>query len=135
MKSTLTFFSYLCFFFVFQSCSSSRKTSVTRSGNDYDVHSTVRINSRTPARHIDTKNISPDELVVFAESLQGVPYKYGSAEIKTGFDCSGFITYVFNHFGISVPRTSADFTNAGPEVSIRNCRPGDIILFTGSDPN
>jgi len=49
--------------------------------------------------------------VGFAETLQGIPYKYGSTDPRIGFDCSGFISYVFNHFGISVPRSSREFTH------------------------
>ncbi|MDO8993154.1 MAG: NlpC/P60 family protein, partial [Daejeonella sp.] len=55
---------------------------------------------------IHTKRTRADELVGFAETLQGIPYKYGSTDPRIGFDCSGFISYVFNHFGISVPRSS-----------------------------
>ena len=49
---------------------------------------------------INTKRTKAEELVDFAETLEGIPYKYGSTDPRTGFDCSGFITYVFNHFGI-----------------------------------
>lgn len=118
-----------------QSCSSSKKTVTTSRSNDYEIKSSVRIKNKVASRKINTKDITADELVVFAESLQGVPYKYGSTDIKKGFDCSGFITYVFGHFNITVPRSSVDFTNAGKEVLMKDCRPGDIILFTGSDPN
>jgi cell wall-associated NlpC family hydrolase len=52
---------------------------------------------------LNTKNTSPEELVKFAKTLIGVPYLYGSTNPKKGFDCSGFITYVFNHFQIKVP--------------------------------
>jgi cell wall-associated NlpC family hydrolase len=114
-----------------QSCSSSRKT--VAATDDTDIKSRVVIKHKVPAKKIDTKDVDADELVSFAESLQGVPYQYGSMDINKGFDCSGFINYVFNHYSISVPRTSADFTNAGKEVSIKECRRGDIILFTGSD--
>lgn len=107
----------------------------SRPSNDYEIKSTVRIKNKVATRNINTRNVAAEDVVVFAESLQGVPYRYGSADIKKGFDCSGFITYVFNHFNISVPRTSADFTNAGMEVSVKDSRRGDIILFTGSDPN
>ncbi|MEO6685980.1 MAG: C40 family peptidase [Dyadobacter sp.] len=95
----------------------------------------MKIKTRVAPRKINTKNVSADEVVVFAESLEGVPYKYGSSDVKKGFDCSGFINYVFNHFDIAVPRTSSDFTNAGEEISMRDCKPGDIILFTGSNAN
>lgn len=126
---------FTSFILLLQSCSSSRKTTASGTGNDYEIRSSIHIKNKVAPRKINTKDITPDELVVFAESLQGVPYKYGSMDIKKGFDCSGFISYVFEHFRISVPRSSVDFTNAGKEISIKDCRPGDIILFTGSDPN
>ena len=69
----------------------------------------------------------------FAETLIGVPYKYGACDPEVGFDCSGFISYVFHHFNIAVPRSSADFTRTGVDVPVNNSRRGDIILFTGTD--
>ena len=69
----------------------------------------------------------------FAKTLIGVPYLYGSTDPAKGFDCSGFITYVFNHFDIQVPRSSIDFTNVGKEIPQTNAKRGDIILFTGTD--
>lgn len=83
---------------------------------------------------IDTRNISPEELMHFAETLVGVPYKYASTDPARGFDCSGFITYVFNHFNIKVPRSSIDFTNVGQPLKEEAVKRGDIILFTGTDP-
>lgn len=83
---------------------------------------------------IDTKGTNPDELVSYAKTLIGIPYQYGSIDPKVGFDCSGFITYVFNHFGIAVPRSSIDFTNVGQEVPIEKIKPGDLVLFTGTNP-
>jgi cell wall-associated NlpC family hydrolase len=78
-------------------------------------------------------NVHPEAVVAFAESLMGTPYKYASTDPQEGFDCSGFITYVFNHFGIKVPRSSIDFTNVGKEVPVAEAKRGDIILFTGTD--
>lgn len=121
-------------FIFFESCSSSRKSAAPRKVKDTEIKSSVVIKKKVPAKTINTRGIAAEEVVVFAESLQGVPYRYGSIDIKKGFDCSGFITYVFSHYGISVPRTSSDFTNAGNEVSMKECKRGDIILFTGSDP-
>jgi cell wall-associated NlpC family hydrolase len=82
---------------------------------------------------IDVKNVKPDEIVNFAETLIGTPYRYGSTDPEVGFDCSGFITYVFKHFNISVPRSSIDFTNVGKEIPPTSAQRGDIILFTGTD--
>ena len=82
---------------------------------------------------IDTKDQTRGNIVNFAKTLTGVPYKYASADPAFGFDCSGFITYVFNHFKIQVPRSSVDFTNLGKTVDLENARQGDLILFTGTD--
>jgi cell wall-associated NlpC family hydrolase len=82
---------------------------------------------------INTRNVHPNELVNFAETLIGVPYRYGSTNPAVGFDCSGFITYVFNHFHIKVPRSSIDFTDVGKEIPLQSAKRGDIILFTGTD--
>ena len=82
---------------------------------------------------IATGNIHPEAIVAFAESLIGTPYLYASTDPQKGFDCSGFITYVFNHFQIKVPRSSIDFTNVGKEIAVQDAKRGDIILFTGTD--
>lgn len=74
-----------------------------------------------------------DSIVVFAKTLLGVPYLYGSSDVRVGFDCSGFITYVFNHFSIQVPRSSVEFTNLGKQITLSAAKPGDLILFTGTD--
>lgn len=84
---------------------------------------------------IQTGQTTPEELLSFAKSLTGIPYKYGSIDPSLGFDCSGFITYVFNHFNIAVPRSSVDFTNVEKQVSLAEAKPGDLILFTGTDSN
>ncbi len=125
---------FIGFVAMLQSCSSSRKTSNSNRSNDInDIKSTVVIKNNPARRNIDVKNVQADELVDFAKTLVGVPYKYGSLKKENGFDCSGFVNYVFNHFKISVPRTTVDFTNAGKEIPFKESRPGDIILFTGSN--
>lgn len=122
----------ICAIILFQSCSSSRQTSKNN-------HSTVTgakkqaKKSNVPVRVINTGNISAESLVEFAETLIGTRYKYGSSKKEQGFDCSGFITYVFSNFNIAVPRSSVDFTNAGTEVPLKEAAKGDLILFTGSD--
>ncbi|HZY36642.1 MAG TPA: NlpC/P60 family protein [Mucilaginibacter sp.] len=82
---------------------------------------------------IQTGNTTPVQLVDFACSLSGTPYLAGSADPEKGFDCSGFVTYVFKHFNIAVPRMSVDFTPIHHEVPLRDAKLGDLILFTGTD--
>jgi cell wall-associated NlpC family hydrolase len=79
------------------------------------------------------ESISPDSIVSYARTLIGVPYLYACTDPAKGFDCSGFVTHVFNHFNIKVPRSSVDFTNYGREIGQDDARPGDLILFTGTD--
>ena len=82
---------------------------------------------------IDSAVVTPENLIAFAKSLIGVPYKYASTDPAQGFDCSGFITHVFNHFGVKGPRSSVDFTNVGLQIPMREARKGDLVLFTGTD--
>ena len=86
-----------------------------------------------PGQDINTGVIIPDSVVAFGKSLVGTPYLYASSDPAKGFDCSGFITYVFNHFNIAVPRSSVDFTNVGLEIPREVASAGDLILFTGTD--
>jgi cell wall-associated NlpC family hydrolase len=86
-----------------------------------------------PSKEINTGGVQPHDVMLFAESLIGVPYKYASTNPAEGFDCSGFITHVFNRFNIAVPRSSVDFTHVGKEIPEGEAKRGDIILFTGTD--
>jgi len=81
----------------------------------------------------EIKDIRVDSLINFAKSLIGTPYVYASTDPSVGFDCSGFITYIFNHFNMNVPRSSKDFEHEGITIPLKKSKPGDLILFTGTD--
>ena len=81
---------------------------------------------------ITTDSLSSDSLLSFAHTLLGVRYRPASSNPLTGFDCSGFVSYVFKSFNVNVPRSSEDFVNVGEQVNIEDARPGDIILFKGT---
>ncbi len=72
-------------------------------------------------------------IISFAKNFIGTPYKYASANPKEGFDCSGFLYYVFENFNIDVPRSSKDYMDFGTPIPWRQSKPGDFILFTGTD--
>jgi cell wall-associated NlpC family hydrolase len=73
-----------------------------------------------------------DSIVCYAEQFLGTPYLYAGAS-ASGFDCTGFVYYVFKHFGISTSRSSAGFEDKGKQVETECALPGDIILFTGTN--
>lgn len=74
------------------------------------------------------------ELVDFAKTLLGTRYRYASSNPNYGFDCSGFVSYVFGNLGIKVPRSSPEFAHAGTPVKLADAKVGDVLIFTGSNP-
>lgn len=74
-----------------------------------------------------------DSVVDYAKTFLGTPYKYANASPSNGFDCSGFTWFVFNHFGVDIPRSSKDYSSLGTRVTLETCKKGDIMLFTGTD--
>lgn len=77
--------------------------------------------------------VHADTLIAFAKKHIGVPYCYAQCVPEKGFDCSGFVYYVFSHFGIQVPRASMDYEKAGRSIPLDSCRRGDVIVFTGTN--
>jgi cell wall-associated NlpC family hydrolase len=98
----------------------------------YKMADTVRAPSAKFAG-IDTVKTNAANLIAFAQTLKGTPYKYACSDPKKGFDCSGFVQYVFKHFNIPVPRSSIAFTHVGKTVDLKSAMPGDLILFTGAN--
>jgi cell wall-associated NlpC family hydrolase len=70
-------------------------------------------------------------VVATAEQFIGVPYRYGGTSPRSGFDCSGFVQYVYEEQGIDLPRTSRQMAGAGVAVepSPRALEIGDLMLF------
>ena len=75
-----------------------------------------------------TRTGSGNNVVSFAESLIGVPYVYGGTT-PSGFDCSGFVQYVYSHFGINLPRTTTQQENCGTQIPVSQAQPGDLYFW------
>ena len=71
-----------------------------------------------------------DQLISYAYRFRGTPYRYGASSPR-GFDCSGFTSYVFKRFGISLDRSSRGQISDGVRVKRNDLQPGDLVFFQG----
>ncbi len=71
------------------------------------------------------------ELLFRAMSLLGTPYRYGGTQPEGGFDCSGFVGFLYQDvLGFTLPRTaSAQSSMPAPEIAIDQLEPGDLVFF------
>ena len=70
-------------------------------------------------------------VVGIAMRYLGVPYRWGGASPSTGFDCSGFIMYVYAQIGVSLPHFTGAQYQMGTPVSRDQLQPGDLVFFNG----
>ncbi|WAM32293.1 C40 family peptidase [Caldicellulosiruptor naganoensis] len=107
---------YMAYYLLKMSSTSSTKMS-SRGG--YDRENEVAYNGTLA-----------DRILEFAKNFLGVRYRYGGSSPSTGFDCSGFVQYVFRNFGIRLERTAADMAASnGVRISPSELKPGDLVFF------
>lgn len=74
-------------------------------------------------------NVKGSEIVKQAAKYKGVPYKFGGVTAK-GFDCSGYVQYVFKNCRATLPRAADEQVLQGVFVTQKQLRPGDLVFFT-----
>ncbi|WP_321015352.1 NlpC/P60 family protein [Hungatella effluvii] len=67
----------------------------------------------------------------YALQFIGNPYVWGGTSLTSGADCSGFVQSVYRHFGVSIPRTSAEQAGYGREIAYEEMEPGDLVCYPG----
>ncbi len=83
----------------------------------------------TPKKTTQKPSSRGARVAAVARRYLGIPYRWGGESPGTGFDCSGFVMYVFSRVGVSLPRVvSAQYTIGRP-VSRPALAPGDIVFF------
>lgn len=91
-----------------------------------------RSTQRSSSSSVDTTPPSQDasgsSVLAIAARYAGVPYVYGG-ETPSGFDCSGYVQYVFKKVGVSLPRTSSQQYAAVTHISSSSAEPGDLVFF------
>jgi len=84
-------------------------------------------------RVIAVANNDPErqEIIAFAKKYMGTKYCYAGGSPEKGFDCSGFVNFVYKHFDIELPRSSSGFTTLGKPLKPEDFKVGDILVFYG----
>lgn len=97
-----------------------------------DVQRTDEVTEiKEPETSSNTSSAKGSDVVQYAKKYIGYKYVAGGASPSTGFDCSGFTTYVYKQFGVNLNRTSRDQIKNGTAVERSNLQQGDLVLFRG----
>ena len=81
-----------------------------------------------PSVAVPSVPVAPSAIVDTAMKLRGVPYRNGGSD-PSGFDCSGFVQWVFAKNGVRLPREVREQYGAGQKIGLREVRPGDLVFF------
>jgi cell wall-associated NlpC family hydrolase len=111
--------------------------SLTSFGQTTVVEDTTKVDSvrqvvSATTDSVKVPNEQVNEVINFAKNFLGTPYKWAGTT-PSGFDCSGFISYVFGNFGFSLVRTSTGMAELGKTVKLADIQPGDLMFFKGRD--
>ena len=108
----------------------------TVSGRGVTLRAAPRAAGRAPVarapRARARASASAAKVLATAERYLGTRYRYGGETPSAGFDCSGFVQYVFGRHGVALPRTSRQQASAGRALpdDRASLQPGDLMLFS-----
>jgi cell wall-associated NlpC family hydrolase len=105
----------------------------TVGGNGVSVRAAPReIRSTAAGRAPHARaSASASKILATAQRYVGTRYRYGGETPATGFDCSGFVQYVFGRHGVELPRTSRQQASVGRSLpGLTALKPGDLMLFS-----
>lgn len=107
----------------------SRSSETTRKAETTSTSQATNQNTTTTATATASGNGSA--VVEYAKQFIGIKYVYGGSSPSTGFDCSGFTSYVYKNFGVSLPHSSGGQASVGTAVSKENLALGDLVIYSG----
>jgi cell wall-associated NlpC family hydrolase len=86
-------------------------------------------NTPAPPEARNTESIPHTDLIATAMALRGTPYRNGGTEPSRGFDCSGFVQWVFAQHGTILPRETREQYDEGRKVHRDEVQAGDLVFF------
>jgi cell wall-associated NlpC family hydrolase len=103
-------------------------------GNGVRVRATPRVPAVRTTKRARTTTVRANaaRVLATADRYLGTRYRYGGETPGVGFDCSGFVQYVFGRHGVTLPRTSRQQASAGRALprALASLQPGDLLLFS-----
>jgi cell wall-associated NlpC family hydrolase len=107
-------------------------TSTTNTAPIIPPFPSVKVKSKAKRMKTSQSHLAFGTRVVdYAKRFRGVRYVYGGSSPRSGFDCSGFVRFVYAHFGVSLAHSSYAQFGLGRRVSRAALRPGDLVFFDG----
>jgi cell wall-associated NlpC family hydrolase len=103
-----------------------------------EAQARARISSSPAPAPVSAGTAPPSQyggVVGVAMQYLGIPYRWGGASPETGFDCSGFVMYVYAQVGVSLPHNAAMQYGYGTPVDRSQLAPGDLVFFNGLGHN
>lgn len=129
MKTVLRILPFVCLFILLSSFRLS-ESKVIRTHLPESLPLIAKNIILTPAASKANKGC---EVIDYAHQFLNIRYRHAGKSPKTGFDCSGFVNFVYKNFNYSLPTSSSSQAHVGEKIALKDVQPGDIILFKGSD--
>lgn len=101
----------------------------SKSAERYSKTSKERSSNKGKTNKIGRAYSRESKLINEAYEYLGVRYKWGGENPRTGFDCSGFTQFIFESYGVKLPRNSAEQAKIGTYISIKKLEKGDLVFF------
>ncbi len=112
----------------YENRSSAKSPIFYRGGKSLGIEPSAKALKEANKSDLVTDEVTGSQIVEKAKQYLGVPYVYGGAS-PSGFDCSGFVYYVFRSLGINISRTQDTMYAQGIPVSKSELKPGDLVFF------
>ncbi len=124
-------FVILCFSVFFSVCfHANAEEAFLESASGVKLYSADENETQQQQDKASTWQTRAQSVLINALSLTGIQYKYGGKSPETGFDCSGFVRYVFNQAtNLSLPPTARAISQIGKTIPKNDLQPGDLVFF------